>query len=62
MGGIIILILVIVIMGLIWALPLYAVVNFVLWLFGVSFHLTLLQAFGICLLASVVKGLLGREG
>jgi hypothetical protein len=58
--GILFLILVIVVMGLIWSLPLYLVVNLVLWLFGIEFHLTLLQAFGVCLLASVVKGLLGK--
>jgi len=60
MGGILILILVMIIMGAIWSLPLYVCVNFVLWLFHISFHLTWLQAFGICLLASVVKGLLSK--
>lgn len=60
--GILFLILIIVIMGLLWSLPLYLVVNLVLWLFGIEFHLTLLQAFGVCLLASVIKGLLGKEG
>lgn len=60
MGGILFLILVIIIMGIIWSFPLYLVVNLVLWLFGVNFHLTLLQALGICMLASVIKGLLGK--
>jgi hypothetical protein len=58
--GILFLILVIVVMGLIWSLPLYLVVNLVLWLFHIPFHLTWLQALGVCLLASVVKGLLGK--
>ena len=61
MGKILVLLLILIIMGAIWSLPLYLCVNLVLWLFKVSFHLTWLQAFGICLLASVIKGLLGRK-
>jgi hypothetical protein len=61
MGEIIILLLILVIVGLIWSLPLYLVVNLVLWLFHAPFHLTWLQALGVCLLASVVKGLLSKE-
>ena len=60
MGEIIILLLILVIVGLIWSLPLYLVVNLVLWLFHIPFHLTWLQALGVCLLASVVKGLLSK--
>jgi hypothetical protein len=58
--GILFLILVIIIMGIIWSLPLYLVTNLVLWLFHIPFHLTLMQAFGICLLASVIKGLFSK--
>lgn len=47
----------IVIWGALWSLPLYLCVNFIAWLFNLSYHLTWLQAFGICWLASIVKGL-----
>ena len=62
MGKILMLLLILIIMGAIWSLPLYLCVNLVLWLFHIPFHLTWLQAFGICLLASTIKGLLGRKG
>lgn len=60
MGKILILLLILLTIGLVWSLPLYLVVNLVLWLFHVPFHLTWLQALGVCLLASVVKGLLSK--
>lgn len=63
MGKILVLLLIFIIMCALWSLPLYVCINFVLWLFHISFHLTWLQAFGICLLASVIKGLLfNRRG
>ena len=62
MGKILVLLLILIIMGAIWSLPLYLCVNLVLWLFHIPFHLTWLQAFGICLLASTIKDLLGRKG
>ena len=62
MGKFLALLLILVIMGAVWSLPLYICVNLVLWLFHISFHLTWLQAFGICLLASVIKGLLFSKG
>ena len=62
MGKILMLLLILIIMGAIWSLPLYLCVNLVLWLFHIPFHLTWLQAFGVCLLASTIKGLLGRKG
>lgn len=58
MGKIIILLLVLIAIGAIWSLPLYLCINLVLWLFNIQFHLTWLQAFGICLLISVIKRLL----
>ena len=61
MGKILVLLLILIIMGAIWLLPLYLCVNLVLWLFHIPFHLTWLQAFGVCLLASTIKGLLGRK-
>lgn len=62
MGKLLVLFLILIIMGAIWSLPLYLVVNFVCWLFHISFHLTWLQAFGVCLLMSVIKGLLFSKG
>lgn len=61
MGKLLVLLLILIIMGAIWSLPLYLCVNLVLWLFRISFHLTWLQAFGICLLASVIKDLLSTK-
>lgn len=58
MEKILMLLLILIICGILWALPLWAVVNLVCWVFHLSFHLSLLQAFALCLLASVVKSLL----
>ena len=54
-------ILVLIVFGILWAFPLWAVVNFVCWVFHLSFHLTLLQAFALCLLTSVIKSLLFKK-
>lgn len=55
MGKILVILLILIFIGAIWSLPLYLITNLVLWLFQVPFHLTWLQAFGICLLISAVK-------
>lgn len=60
MGKILILFMILIIVGAVWSLPLYLVVNLVLWLFHIQFHLTWLQAFGVCMLASVIKSLLSK--
>ena len=60
MGKILVLLIILIVMGAIWSLPLYLVVNLVLWLFHIPFHSTWLQAFGMCMLASVIKGLLSK--
>lgn len=57
MGKILVILLILIFIGAIWSLPLYLITNLVLWLFQVPFHLTWLQAFGICLLISAVKKL-----
>lgn len=44
-----------------WSLPLYLCVNLVLWLFGSTIRITLLQAFGLCLLTVVIKGLFSNK-
>ena len=61
MGKIIALILILVVCGILWAFPLWAVVNFVCWAFHLSFHLNFIQAFAVCLLASVIKSLLFKK-
>ena len=62
MGKILALLLILIIVGAIWSLPLYACANLVLWLFGIPFHLTWLQAFALCLLASAVRKIIkGKE-
>lgn len=61
MGKILVLLLILIVIGAIWSLPLYIVVNFVLWLFQIPFHLTWLQAFGVCLLATMIRKLLFKK-
>lgn len=64
MGKVLILILILIVICIVWSLPLYLVVNFVLWLFHSAWRITLLQSFGLCLLATVIKTLLfkNKEG
>lgn len=57
MRRIILVILLIILCGILWSLPLYLCANFVLFLFKLPYHLTLLQSFGLCLLASVIHSL-----
>ena len=52
------LVLILIVFGILWTFPLWAVVNFVCWVFHLSFHLSFIQAFALCLLASVIKSLL----
>ena len=40
--------------AVIWSLPLYICANFVLWLFHIEFHLTILQSFGLGILINVI--------
>ena len=61
MGKLLVIILIVFLLGIIWAFPLWAVVNFVCWVFHLSFYLTYLQAFALCLLASVIKNLLFKK-
>lgn len=61
MGKFLILLLILIIIGALWSLPLYIVANFVLWLFQIPFHLTWLQAFGVCLLATMIRKLLFKK-
>lgn len=47
-----------------WALPLWACANLVLWLFHIPFRWTLWQTFGVCLLITVIRNLIfsNKEG
>jgi hypothetical protein len=58
-----ILVLIILFIGfvILWSLPLYAIVNFVCWTFHLSFHITILQSFSLCLLASLIHKLLFKK-
>lgn len=63
MSNVLILIIVLMICAILWSLPLYITMNLVLWLFHLPTHITLLQAFGIGLLLSVVNHFLfGEKG
>lgn len=63
MGKIILFILFLLITITLWSLPLYLCLNLVLWLFGSTIRITIIQTFGLCLLASVIKRLLSdKEG
>ena len=63
MGKILVLLLVFVFICALWSLPLYIVVNFVLWLFHSAIRITWLQSFGLCLLATLLKTFLfGKRG
>lgn len=61
MGKILALIVIVILFSILWALPLYICTNFLLWVFNISFHLTLLQSFAICLLLYVIKNLLFKS-
>lgn len=61
MGKIILFILFLLITITLWSLPLYLCLNLVLWLFGSTIRITMIQAFGLCLLASVIKNLLFKK-
>ena len=61
MSRIIFLILLSLLVVALWSLPLYLCVNLVLWLFGSAIRITLFQAFGLCLLATVIKELFSSK-
>jgi len=61
MGKLLVIILIALVLGIIWALPLYICANLVLLLFHIPFHLTIFQAIAICLLASVIRSLLFKD-
>ena len=61
MGKMLALIVIVILFSILWALPLYICTNFLLWVFNISFHLTLLQSFAICLLLYVIKNLLFKS-
>lgn len=50
-----------IICGVIWCLPLWAIVNLGCLVFHLSFHLSLLQSFTVCLLINVIRNLLFKD-
>lgn len=62
MKGLIMLIIIIIVYGFLWALPLYICGNFVLWCFNIEIHLTIFQSIALTMLASVIKNLLFKKG
>jgi len=61
MEKIIFAILVILFLGILWCLPLYIIVNLILWAFHISYHLTIIQAFLICILLSLIGNMLFKN-
>ena len=57
----IILMLVLIFLAILWVFPLYFCVNLVLWLFHSTLRITLLQSFGLCLLATIINKLLFKN-
>ena len=62
MGKVLFFVLLLLLIVTLWSLPLYLCVNLVLWLFGSAVRITLFQAFGLCLLATVIKKLFSNKG
>ena len=48
--------------GVIFSLPVYIAGNLILWVFKVSFHLTLLHSFAICLMTATIYNLFFKKG
>ena len=61
MGKVLFFVLLLLLIVTLWSLPLYLCVNLVLWLFGSATRITLFQAFGLCLLATVIKKLFSSK-
>lgn len=61
MGKILLVILMFVIMCIIWTLPVYIATNLLLWLFEISYHMTLPQAFAVSLLLSIIGNMLNNK-
>lgn len=58
MGKIIFLILLFSLIGALYAMPLWAIINIFMFVFHLPYHLTLLQAIVICALINVLRNLL----
>lgn len=62
MGKFLLTMLLIVFFGVLWSLPVYLCINLILWAFHISFRLTILQAFVICLSLNIMISVLsGRK-
>ena len=54
-------IILILLLGIIWSLPLYLVVNGFCWIFNISFHLTLIKSFVLGILINIVHAMIFKE-
>ena len=58
MGKAILFILALAVLGILYAIPLWATVNLCMFAFHLPYHLTLLQAITICALLNIIRTLL----
>lgn len=58
MGKIFVIIFIFILCAVLWSLPLYIAINFMCWVFHLSFHITLLQTFAICVVITLIRNLL----
>jgi hypothetical protein len=61
MGGFLFLLLFLIVCSILWALPLYLGVNFVIWACGISAHFTLLQAFAVSILINILHDMFFKK-
>ena len=61
MEKLILIIFVVLIICVVWALPLYLVVNFICWVFNIPFHLSLLQALAVCVGIEAARKIFSRK-
>ena len=61
MGKLIMIILGLCLCGFIWALPVWFVINFFCFAFNIAFHLTVFQAFAICLIIEIIRNFIFKK-
>lgn len=61
MKSLIVVIFIAIVLGVLWALPLYLCVNLVLWVFHIPLHFTILQAIVIMIFVDVIHNILFKN-
>ena len=61
MGKFFAIIFILIFIAILWCLPLWLVVNFICWVFHLSFRLTVLQAFALCLASGALRKIYFKE-